>query len=135
MTRNVKLSQINRCTGGFILIDSQLVVNSFALSGISQWSNTRLTSDLLTSLKSAHTSGQVQHQRYARQLPVQDTARPVTSQLSAILDFLRPSWIYNGYLISLYSICGNKQSFVPILLLFITKWTIVTPIVIFTIFA
>ena len=51
--------------------------------------------------------------------------------LAAILDFWRPSWIYNGYLISLYSICGNKQLFVPILLLFITKWTIVTPIVIF----
>ena len=47
------------------------------------------------------------------------------------MDFWRQSWIYNGYLISLYSICGNNQLFVPILLLFITKWTIVTPIVIF----
>ena len=39
----------------------------------------------------------------------------------AILDFWRPSWIYNGYLISLYSIYGNKQSFVPILLLLLKK--------------
>ena len=37
--------------------------------------------------------------------------------VAVILDFWRPSWIDNGYLISLYSIYGNKQSFVPILLL------------------
>ena len=46
----------------------------------------------------------------------------------AILDFWRPSWIYNGYLISLYSIYGNKQSFVPILLLLLKKLNFVAAI-------
>ena len=55
--------------------------------------------------------------------------------LAAILDFWRPSWIYNGYLISLYSIYGNKQSFVPILLLLSQSEQSLHQLSYFTIFA
>ena len=48
--------------------------------------------------------------------------------VAAILDFWRPSWIDNGYLISLYSISIISTNFGT----FITKWTIDTPIVIFS---
>ena len=41
---------------------------------------------------------------------------------------MKPFWIYNGYLISLYSIYGNKQSFVPILLLLLKKLNFVATI-------
>ena len=42
------------------------------------------------------------------------------------MDFWRPSWIDNGYFISLYSIYGSNH-----LYQFSTKWTIDAPIVIF----